>query len=85
MSDQKQNNYPLTGDPVVGSSDLLAVADPFIRVLAIMDAPPGHPPAGDSPLREYLPGLWPSVGDLRTLIKAITANVPAQRPPAKDA
>ena len=39
-----------------------------LRMLNIVDAlPPGHLPNDDTPLREVLPGAWPTLGDLRGL------------------
>ena len=53
--------------------ELLAAAEPFRRALEIIDAlPPGFRPADNSALREYLPGVWPTVGELRKLTRAIT-------------
>jgi hypothetical protein len=44
-------------------------ADPFARVLAIIDGLGEE--SDDYPLREYLPGAWPLVGELRKLIVAL--------------
>jgi len=60
------------GTKHVGISDLLAAADPFIRVLAIADSLPSGAQDG-SPLYHNLPRVWPSLGDLRKLIKAVKA------------
>lgn len=39
-----------------------------LRVLNVIDAlPPGHLPSDDTPLRDVLPGAWPTLGDLRGL------------------
>ena len=47
-------------------------ADPFIRVLSVIDAlPSGHVPNDQTPLRDVLPGTWPTLGELRELIAAI--------------
>jgi hypothetical protein len=68
----------------VGSTRLLAAADPFIKVQHMLDSlPPANRIPDDRPLSKCLPGIWPTMGDLRKLIIAIEANVPAQRPPAK--
>lgn len=43
---------------------------PFSRALAIHDAlPPGFKPSDDTPLRECLAGVWPTVADLRALVE----------------
>lgn len=39
---------------------------PFQQALAVLDALPSRPP-DDTPLRDILPGLYPTVGDLRAL------------------
>ena len=44
-------------------------ADPFARVLAIIDGL--HEDNDDQPLIRYLPGGWPTVGNLRSLIVAL--------------
>lgn len=55
---------------------LLRAGDPFARVANIIDA---EPPAGinrfpdDTPLRNVIPGAWPTVGDLRKLRDALVA------------
>ncbi len=56
-------------------SVLLAAADPFIRVVAIIDSlPPGHLPSDETPLRDVLPGVWPTLGELRAFVKAANAD-----------
>lgn len=43
---------------------------PFSRVLAIHDALPADwRPSDETPLRDILPGIWPTVSDLRMLIE----------------
>ncbi|NOV15907.1 hypothetical protein E5S70_07380 [Ensifer adhaerens] len=43
---------------------------PFSRVLAIHDAlPDGFKPSDATPLREILPGIWPTTADLRALVE----------------
>lgn len=42
----------------------------FSRVLAIHDAlPERFKPSDATPLREILPGIWPTVADLRALVE----------------
>lgn len=56
--------------PVTPASDVVEALEPFRRVLAIIDAlPPGHMPADETPLREAMPGGWPSIGELRSLVE----------------
>jgi hypothetical protein len=59
----------------------------FSRVLAIHDAlPERFKPSDATPLREILPGIWPTVADLRSLVewgvalKSDPAPVPATKP-----
>ena len=40
----------------------------FRSLLAILEALPNRLP-DDTPLRDVMPGVWPTVGDLRQLIK----------------
>lgn len=55
----------------VGSTDLFAAADPFRRVLAVIDAlPPSFLPSNDKPLYEVLPRVWPTLGELRAFVDA---------------
>lgn len=42
----------------------------FSRVLSIHDALPARfKPSDETPLREILPGVWPTVADLRSLVE----------------
>jgi len=45
---------------------LLSAVDAFCRAANIVDSLPA-PVGDDRPLRDVLPGLWPTVGDLRAL------------------
>ena len=46
--------------------------EPFLSVAAILDAlPPGYIVDDDEPLRKHLPGVWPTVGDLRRAAKVL--------------
>lgn len=47
--------------------------DQFRRLLEVLDALPFKLP-DERPLREVIPGAWPTVGDLRELIKQMDAN-----------
>ena len=53
--------------------ELKLAVDPFRRVLNIIDA---HPIKflNDVPLRDLLPGEWPTLGDLRKLVKAMESE-----------
>jgi len=51
----------------VASDDLLGATDPFFRLLKLIE-PLGL--SNSKPLKEVLPGLWPNLGELRTLVKA---------------
>lgn len=43
---------------------------PFSRALAVHDAlPDRYRPSDDTPLRECLAGVWPTVADLRALVE----------------
>ncbi len=48
------------------SSAVFAAVDTFCRAANILDALPDRQ-SDDVPLREVLPGIWPTVGDLRQL------------------
>lgn len=51
---------------------LLKACDTFGRACRIIDAlPPGHERMNSDLLRNVLPGIWPTVGDLRKLRKAM--------------
>lgn len=46
--------------------------DPFRRVLGVIDAlPSGVRPADGTPLRDVIPGTWPTLGELRALMRSI--------------
>lgn len=48
---------------------------PFSRALAVHDAlPSGFKPSDETPLRECISGLWPTVADLRALVEWGSAN-----------
>jgi len=51
---------------------LFDACDPFARAANILDAHP-QKPYNDDPLRELLPGVWPTMGDLRKLRDAMVA------------
>lgn len=42
---------------------------PFERLLGVLEALPNRLDDG-IPLRDVIPGLWPTVGDLRELVRA---------------
>lgn len=45
--------------------------NPFTRVLALIDALPAEfRPSDDTPLREAMPGGWPTIGEFRKLINS---------------
>jgi hypothetical protein len=69
----------------VVSSALLAAADPFIRIVAMSDGLPPHLKTDDCPLARHIPGLWPTLGELRKLVSEIqkAANAPHELPPTK--
>lgn len=51
---------------------------PFSRVLAIIDGlPPRFKPADNTPLREAMPGGWPTIGEFRVFMASL------QSPPAQ--
>lgn len=44
-------------------------APALVRVLRVIDAlPPGYRMSEDTPLRDALPGIWPTVADLRAFV-----------------
>ncbi len=45
-------------------------AKTFAAVLEVIEALPEHTP-DDVPLRSMMPGVWPTVGDLRRLVTSI--------------
>jgi hypothetical protein len=55
-------------------TELIAAAGPFGRVANIIDAlPPSHRCDDDMPMRDAMPGEWPTVGELRRLRNAMRA------------
>jgi hypothetical protein len=51
---------------------LRKAVDPFDRVLKILDGmSPAHKPPDSEPLRNILPGVWPTLSELRLLVEAI--------------
>jgi hypothetical protein len=59
------------------SKEKLAAADPFIRVLKIIDALP-RGPSDDRPLQELIPAVWPTLGELRAFVRtALSSSVEA--------
>lgn len=50
--------------------ELFNVCDPFARVANIIDSLPSKP-TDDVPLRDLLPGVWPTAGDIRKLRDAM--------------
>ncbi len=51
---------------------LRKAVDPFDRVLKILDTlSPANKPSDTLPLRSVLPGVWPTLGELRLLVEAI--------------
>ena len=53
---------------------LIKTVRPFASVLGIVDAlPEEHTQDEGSPLRDQLPGGWPSLGDLRALVTAVAS------------
>lgn len=49
------------------TAKLRAAADPFVRVHRLNES---HAPSATAPLRDYCPGVWPTMGDLRKLAAA---------------
>jgi len=49
------------------AKSLLKLCDPFGRVANIIDSLPSRLDNDETPLRELLPGIWPTLGDLRRL------------------
>jgi hypothetical protein len=45
----------------------------FIRLLNVIDALP-QPPDDVTPLRDIMPGVWPTLGDLRALVRILALN-----------
>lgn len=52
---------------------LFDACDPFARAASIIGGLPGSSPSDDTPLIEVLPGIWPTVGDLRGVLQAMKA------------
>jgi hypothetical protein len=46
---------------------LPAPVQPFASLLAVVDALP-TPPPDSTPVREFVPGAWPTLGELRALV-----------------
>lgn len=51
------------------TTKLTDACDPFARVANIIDA--AQDVSDDTPLRDVLPGIWPTVGDVRKLRDAM--------------
>lgn len=58
--------------PATSFRQLLLAGTPFVRAANIIDALSPRI-SDDQPLREYVPGAWPTVGDLRRLRDALVA------------
>lgn len=43
------------------------VCAPFVRLANVMDALPGKRIDDETPLRDLVPGRWPTLGDVRRL------------------
>jgi len=53
----------------------------FKRVLNLIDAlPEGFKPTDGTPLRAALPGGWPSIGDLRSMVAALSQQEESAAP-----
>lgn len=51
-------------------NELKLVAQPFISLLAVIDKLNWSEEKVDAlPLRDFMPGVWPTVGELRALVK----------------
>ena len=62
---------PETKAPETAQADTEAPA--MIRALQMLDAlPPAFKPSDDTPLREALPGAWPTIGELREFVARAT-------------
>ncbi len=59
--------------PVGSTKNLIDACDPFARAAGIVDALPDRLP-DITPLRDCLPGIWPTLGDLR-LLRAEMVNL----------
>jgi hypothetical protein len=46
---------------------MFEVCDTFARAANIIDGARGSDLSDETPLRELLPGIWPTIGDLRRL------------------
>lgn len=51
---------------------LVTACDTFARVANVIDAVPDRLP-DDKPLRDVLPGVWPTVGDVRRVRDELVA------------
>ncbi len=54
--------------------------DPFRRALAVIDALPPEYRSDEHSLRSHLPGVWPTVGDLRRLLSQAATAPPVAFP-----
>ena len=52
---------------------LLKACDPFARVAIIVDRLPDRLP-DDTPARDVMPGIWPTLGELRRLRDELVAT-----------
>lgn len=57
-----------------------AAIKPFERLLGVLDALPSRVEDG-VPLLDVIPGLWPTVGDLRELVRAYGETEPTKERP----
>lgn len=53
----------------MATTDLFDACDTFARAANIIDALPKM--SAETPLREVLPGIWPTVGEIRKLRDAM--------------
>ena len=64
--------------PLPVSPDLFEAGKPFVSVANIIDAlPDSHHVSDATPLRDVLPGVWPTVGELRKLRDALEYRLPS--------
>lgn len=58
----------------IRQKDLLDACDPFARVANIIDAlPEKYRLADNTALHDYVPGAWPTIGDIRRVRDALVA------------
>lgn len=51
---------------------------PFRRVLSLIDGlPPTFKPSDETPLREAMPGGWPTIGEFRSFLNSIQPPPPS--------